>query len=269
MRATSYLLIAVALAIVLLSLGQTLRIDAVRGVAQTVFEPFQAIFAGAGDGIHGFVTSITSIGDTEDENRRLRQEIGDLRRRLDALQAQRATDQMLRDSLGLRDTLNIHTIAAEVIGADPDGMAQALTIHAGTTRGLKQGMVVLGQHGLVGRVVAVQANSAQVRLISDPALPVNVQTSTAHVGGTLKVSQGRLALEIVGSPIDLKIPTGEVLVTSGLGGNFPKGIPIAEVARFQYQPAQVIQAADVAPLDDLSHLEYVLVDLDFVPDFAG
>lgn len=269
LRATSYLLAAVALAIVLLSVGQSLRIEAVRGAAQTVFEPLQAVFAAAGDGLGGFFGSIASIGGAEDENRRLRQQVGDLQRRLDSLEALRATDAQLRASLELRDSLNIHTVAAEVIGTDPDGMAQTITIHAGSGRGLKVGMAVLGQRGLVGRIVAAQRSSSQVRLISDPALPVNVVTSTDHVGGTLKVSQAHLLMEIPGSPIDLKIPTGEVLVTSGLGGNFPKGIPVAEVVKFEYKPAEVIQSGEVAPLDDLAHLEYVLVDMDFVPELAG
>jgi rod shape-determining protein MreC len=127
-------------------------------------------------------------------------------------------------------------------------------------------MSVLAQHGLVGRVISVQSGTASVRLISDPQLPVNVELATSHMGGTIKVSNGQLMEEILGAPTDLKLSRGDLLVTSGLGGNYPKGLPVAAVVKFQYRPAEIAQTADVAPLDDLARLEYVIVDTDFAPE---
>jgi rod shape-determining protein MreC len=264
-RATSYFVVALALAILLLLLGQTLRFDAVRNVAATIAEPFQSAFSGAGNGVRDFIGTVASIGSTADENRRLKQQVADLQRQLAASDQLQVTDQQLRDSLGLRNDLKIHTVAATVIGMDPEEMSQSMTISIGSRQGIQKGMSVLGQRGLVGKVVAVQGSSSQVRLISDPSLPVNVELARTHLGGTLRIKDGGLVVEILGAPTDVKLDTSDVLVTSGLGGNFPKGLPVAEIAKFQYQPAQVAQVAEVAPLDDLSRLEYVLVDTDFVP----
>ena len=265
-RATSYLVVAVILAVLLLGLGQLMRFDAVRGVAATVFEPFQITFASTGNGARDFIGTITAIGHTSSENKRLKSQVADLQRQLAASDQLQVTDQQLRDSLGLRNNLKIHTVTAQVIGLDPEQMSQAMTIGIGSQKGIKPGMSVLGQRGLVGRVVSVQANSAQVRLISDTSLPVNVELAKTHLGGTLKVRGGDLVVEILGAPTDLKLDPGDVLVTSGLGGNFPKGLPVAEISQFHYQPAQVAQVAQISPLDDLTRLEYVLVDTDFFPE---
>jgi rod shape-determining protein MreC len=265
-RATSYFVVAVIVALILLVLGQALRFDAVRGVAATVFQPFQVAFASTGMEARDLVGTITSIGDTAEENRRLKQQVADLQRQLAASDQLQVTDQQLRDMLGLRNDLKVHTVSAQVIGLDPERMSQAMTIGTGSQKGIRPGMSVLGQRGLVGRVIAVQANSAQVRLISDTSLPVNVELAKTHLGGTLKVRGGDLVVEILGAPTDTKLDAGDVLVTSGLGGNFPKGLPVAEISDFHYQPAEVAQVARIAPLDDLGRLEYVMVDTDFVPE---
>jgi rod shape-determining protein MreC len=265
-RATSYFLIAVVVALVLIILGQALRFDTVRGVAASVAEPFQVTLTGAGDGVRGFISTITSIGDTADENRRLKQQVADLQRQLASSDQLQVTDQQLRDLIGLRNTLKIHTVAAEVIGLDPERLSQGMTMNVGQSQGVRPGMAVLGQRGLVGKVVSAQSSSAQVRLISDANLPVNVELAKTHLGGTLKISESRLVVQILGAPTDLKLDPGDILVTSGLGGNFPKGIPVAEVSHFRYQPAQVAQVVEIAPLDDLTRLEFVMVDTDFVPE---
>jgi rod shape-determining protein MreC len=265
-RATSYLVVALVVALLLLVLGQALRFDAVRGAAATVFQPFQVAFASTGFGARDFFATISSIGDTSAENRRLKQQVADLQRQLAASDQLQVTDQQLRDMLSLRNDLKVHTVAAQVIGLDPERMSQAMTIGIGAQKGVRPGMSVLGQRGLVGRVTSVQANSAQVRLISDSTLPVNVELAKTHLGGTLKVREGDLVVEILGAPTDVRLEQGDVLVTSGLGGNFPKGLPVAEISEFKYQPAQVAQVARIAPLDDLTRLEYVMVDTDFVPE---
>ncbi|MFN2464361.1 MAG: rod shape-determining protein MreC [Candidatus Dormibacteria bacterium] len=265
MRATSVFVVAVALAIVLISVGENLRFGAVRGVAATIVEPVQAVMSGAGNGIHDFFGAFTSLGDTAAENRRLRTRVAELERQLAAQRQLEVTNQQLARSLSLRDSLRLHTVGATVIALDPDRLSQAVTIDVGTKQGVRAGMSVLGQRGLVGRVIQVQGHSAQVRLITDPQLPVNVEMASSHLPGTLRVTSDRMTVQILGAPTDLKLLPGEVLVTSGLGGNFPKGLPVAELVNFRYQPYGVTQVAEVTPLDTLSRLEFVMVVTDFVP----
>jgi len=264
MRATSVLVVAVALAIVLIGVGENLRFGALRGVAATIGEPVQAMMAGAGNGLHDFFGAFTSLGDTANENRRLKSRVAELERQLATQRQLAVTNQQLTKSLNLRDILHIHTVGATVIALDPDRLSQAVTIDTGSKQGIRPGMSVLGQRGLVGKVMAVQSNSAQVRLIADPQLPVNVEMASDHLPGTLRVTSDKMTVQILGAPTDLKLLPGEVLVTSGLGGNFPKGLPVAALVNFKYQPYGVVQVAEVTPLDTLARLEYVMVDTDFV-----
>jgi rod shape-determining protein MreC len=265
-RATSYFVIAVALAIVLISVGQSLRFEAARAVTASVFAPVQGVVTGLSNGVGGVFSTLTSMGSLADENRRLKQQVADLQRQQGDRQLAGLTDEELKAMLGLRENLKIHTVAAEVIGLDPEALTQTITIHAGSDQGIRKGMSVLAQHGLVGRVLTVQSSSAAVRLISDAQLPVNVELATTHLGGTVKLANGQLVEEILGAPTDLKLSRGDLLVTSGLGGNYPKGLPVAQVLKFQYRPAEITQSAEVAPLDDLTRLEYVMVDTDFTPE---
>jgi rod shape-determining protein MreC len=268
LRATSFLAIAVVLAVVLLSFARVLHLDGMRDVAATVFEPFQAAFTGVGDGIRGAVSTIDSIGRVETENRALKQQVADLQRELTTARQAESTNRQLQQMLDLRAALNIHSIGADVIARDPDGLSPTITIRAGKNNGVRKGMAVLGPRGLVGRVVQVQGGTSQVQLISDPQNPVGVMLAQSHLSGSLRVSEGKMKVDIPSAPVDLRINTGDVLVTSGIGGNYPKGVPVAEVVHYQYQAYGAAQRADATPMDNLNRIEVVMVDLDFVPDIV-
>ena len=264
MRGASYFVVAVALAIVLISVGENLRFGVLRGAAATVAEPVQSLMTRAGTGLHDFLGALTSFGDAAGENHRLQSRVAVLERQLALQRGLVVTNQQLTESLGLRDSLHLHVVAATVIARDPERLSQAVTIDSGTRQGIRRGMSVLGQRGLIGKVVSVQANSSQVRLISDPTLPVNVEVAFNHLAGTLGATGDRRAVQLLGAPTDVKLQAGEIVVTSGLGGNFPRGLPVAELVSFKYQPYAVAQTAAATPLDALPRLEYVLVDTDFV-----
>ena len=264
-RATSLLIVAVALALALLSLGGT-RLAGARGLAATIFAPVQSVFSGVGDGARGLLSGVNSIGDMQRQNRDLKQQVADLQKQLIAARTDLSSNQQLQAMLDLRGSLAIHTVGAEVIARDPEGLTQSVTIRAGRNQGVKLGMAVLGQHGLVGRVVSVQGDVSQVRLVSDANSPVSVMLASSHLPGTLQMVEGHMKLEVPSAPINLRLSPGDVLVTSGLGGNFPKGVPVGEVVTYQYQAYGAVQLADATPLDQLDRIEYVQVDLDYVPD---
>ena len=191
-----------------------------------------------------------------------------MQRELTAARQNAQTNKDLRALLDLGGSLKVRTVGAQVIARDPEGLLPALTINIGSARGVKKGMVVLAQHGMVGRVVQVQQNSAQVDLVSDPQAPVNVMLATSHLTGTLHVSQERMLVDIPSAPVGLQVNPGEALVTSGIGGNYPKGLPVAQVVSYQYRAVSPVQQAQATPLDDLMRLEFLMVDLDFVPQLA-
>jgi len=268
-RATSFLIVAAVVAFALLSLGGATRLAGARGFAAAVFAPFQGAFSSVGDGFRGFADGLNSIGSLERENTQLKQQVADLQKQLIAARTDLSANQQLKAMLDLRSSIGAQTVGAEVIARDPEGLSQGLTVRAGGGAQVKVGMAVLGQHGLVGRVVAVHGAICQVQLISDAQSPVSVMLASSHLPGTLQIVGGAMKLEMPSAPVNLKLNPGDVLVTSGLGGNFPKDIPVAEVVRYQYQAYGAVQEADATPLDSLDRLEYVQIDLDFVPDLGS
>jgi rod shape-determining protein MreC len=265
LRATSYLIIAVALGLVLLSTARSLHLDGVRDVAGSVFEPVQGFFTGIGNGARDFFGTLTSVGQVAEENRALKRQVAQLQQELTKAKSTELTNQQLQALLDLRTSLKVRTVGATVIARDPEGIAQVIVIRAGEQQGIRKGMAVLGQHGLIGRVVTVRAGTSQVILITDPNNPVNVMLATTHLPGTVMINQGKMTVAFPSAPTDLKIDTGAALVSSGVGGNYPAGLPVAAIAKYQYQAYNQAQIADVAPLDDVSRIEVVEVDLDFAP----
>ena len=104
-RATSYFVIALALAIVLISVGQSLHFEAARSVTATVLAPVQGLVTSVTNGVGGVFSTLTSIGSLADENRQLKQRVADLQRQLGDRQLAGVTDQQLKAMLGLRGGL--------------------------------------------------------------------------------------------------------------------------------------------------------------------
>jgi rod shape-determining protein MreC len=155
-------------------------------------------------------------------------------------------------------------IAAAVIGRDPNPFYHYVIVNRGSDDGLRSGMPVVTQQGLVGQIDSVTSGAARVQLINDPASSVNVllqQSSTdAIVVGSVT---GELSLEVV--PQDVTVQSGELVVTSGLGGNYPPNLVVGQVSTVRKQDYELFQTASVQPAVDFEQLEIVLVIVNFLP----
>jgi rod shape-determining protein MreC len=148
--------------------------------------------------------------------------------------------------------------AATVIGREISPFLQYIIIDKGTEDGVRFGMPVVTQQGLVGRVDAVIANAARVKLITDSTSVVNVRLQSAEVEAQLQGSlTGDISLDMI--PLDLNIEPGDVVLTSGLGGNFPPNIFIGQVLSTQRRENALFQTASVQPIVDFSSINAVLV----------
>jgi rod shape-determining protein MreC len=162
---------------------------------------------------------------------------------------------------------------ADVIGRDTTGLLRTVTISLGTRDGIAVGMPVVTELGLVGRVSAVTAISAQVRLIIDPGSFVNARLQDTRqegqvVPGSIQgTSAGDLRMTFIPLPVrdSDRIADGEVVITSGIGGSFPRGIIIGQVTSSRLDDSRLFQEAEVRSLVNFSRLEYVLVITNFEP----
>jgi rod shape-determining protein MreC len=149
-------------------------------------------------------------------------------------------------------------IAATVIGREISPFLQYIIIDRGTNQGVRYGMPVVTQQGLVGRVDAVIAGAARVKLITDTTSVVNIRLQSAGIEAQLVGSlTGDVSLEMI--PLDQVVEAGDVVLTSGLGGNFPPNVFVGQVLSTQRRDNALFQTASVQPIVDFESISAVLV----------
>jgi rod shape-determining protein MreC len=154
--------------------------------------------------------------------------------------------------------------AATVVATDPSPFLQYVIINSGSDDGLRRGMPVVTQQGLVGRISGVTAAAARVQLIIDPNSTVNIRLepsgAQAMIAGQIT---GDISLEMIPQEADVK--AGDLVLTSGLGGGFPANILIGQVSGVRKRDQDLFQRASVQPVVDFSQLTIVLVITNFQP----
>ena len=149
-------------------------------------------------------------------------------------------------------------IAATVIGREISPFLQYIIIDRGTNHGVRYGMPVVTQQGLVGRVDAVIAGAARVKLITDTTSVVNIRLQSAGIEAQLVGSlTGDVSLDMI--PLDQVVEPGDVVLTSGLGGNFPPNVFVGQVLSTQRRDNALFQTATVQPIVDFESISAVLV----------
>jgi rod shape-determining protein MreC len=125
-------------------------------------------------------------------------------------------------------------------------------------------MPVVTDQGLVGRVDAVIADAARVQLITDPASSVNVRLQNAETEAALSGSMtGDVTLDLI--PQDPDVQTGDLVLTSGLGGGYPPDLIVGQVVNVRTREFDLFQQATVQPVVDFNRLQIVLVIVNFKP----
>ncbi|NLN69747.1 MAG: rod shape-determining protein MreC [Chloroflexi bacterium] len=153
-------------------------------------------------------------------------------------------------------------IAATVIGREISPFLQYIIIDRGTNHGVFYGMPVVTQQGLVGQVDAVIAGAARVKLITDSTSVVNIRLKSAGIEAQLVGSlTGDVSLDMI--PLDVFVEPGDVVLTSGLGGNFPSNLFVGQVLSIQRRENALFQTASVQPIVDFESINAVLVVSDF------
>jgi len=153
-------------------------------------------------------------------------------------------------------------IAAAVIGKDPSPFLHYIIIDHGSDDGIRYGMPVVTQQGLVGRVEAVTASASRIQLINNPKTIVNVrlqnQNTDAQVTGSIT---GDIYLKMVAQNVSLN--EGDILLTSGLGGNYPTDVLVGQITNIEKTENELFQSANVQPVVDFDALRAVLVITNF------
>lgn len=241
-----------------------------------ILTPVEDVVAIPLNGLSGFFNrlSLSINAAIEDLNN-----LGQLRARIAALEEQLARRQV--ESIQLREAASDYErlisllnytsaledqdfLTADVIAVEQTGIARTIIINRGTRDGIAVGMPVTTDLGLVGRIIRVSANAAQVQLINDEnsAVSSRLQATRAH-GSIIGQASGVLRLTMV--DLDEEIQQGDLVITSGLGGNFPADILVGQVTSVRQFEFELFQEAEVRSLIDFETLEVVLVITSFEP----
>jgi rod shape-determining protein MreC len=251
------------LGILLLALGGYLT--PLSRVALSPFVGVQTWLAERYQAMRDFLTTPRDVTRLTQRNAELEAEIARLQSQIIELQQQNSELEVLSALLDFaRDNPGPEYLTAAVIGRDPSPFLHYIIINRGSDDGLRRGMPVVSSQGLVGRVAAVTAGAARVQLITDPGSSVNVRVEPSGAEAMLAGSiTGETTIESI--PQEANAQIGDLVLTSGLGGNYPADILIGQLSGVRKLPVELFQSASVQPIVDFARLKVVLVITNFQP----
>ena len=201
------------------------------------------------------------------QNEQLRQENDVLRQQVRALGETGRENMRLQELLSLKERTAFHAVTARVIGRDASNWWKSLQIDRGSNDGLRKNMAVLNADGLIGKTISVTKGEARVLLLTDPNCKVSARLQNAREPGVaagIETSfsfSPRCVMNYVNR--DAKITPGEPVISSGLGGVFPKGILLGTVTRAALnKQTGMYQDVEIKPAVDFHRLEEVVVILE-------
>ena len=203
------------------------------------------------------ISSVDEFRSVVHENEMLKEENARLRQ--ETYYASEALQELARLHALVRfdDKWDYPIVTARVVGHNPGRFLTTLVINRGTSRGVKEDMPVFSMNGLVGKVSKATLTHSRVQLLVDPNLKLSVLERRTRVVGFLESVDGRTLSAMI--PTHAGVKVGDTLITSGLGGIFPKGIPVGTVTQIRPSDLEVMQLMDVMPFQEFSSLEEVFV----------
>ncbi len=263
-RRTGFLLVVVLLAHVLLIFAQVSTASGVAVLEAATFAVFSQIQRGASaasDGIRGVWRGYVALRGVRAENDSLRHQVSELRFQIQERRALVSRTLQLERLLELRASLDLFTAAADVIAADATPWFRTVTIDKGVEDGLRSDMAVIAPTGVVGRIVGeLGPSAAKIQLIIDRNAAAGAMIERTRTAGVVVGSDDAplLHMEYVSNLEEVGV--GDLVVTSGIDGIYPRGFAIGRV-RSAERGAGLYRAIEVEPAVDFSRLSEVLVVL--------
>jgi rod shape-determining protein MreC len=250
----------VLIAVTLLVIGKyTHWLEPVRSKLDVLTMPFYWV-SDVPERLSGWLDDrLLSRQEIEAENKLLRNKVRVQESRLQQMGALVADNLSLRQLMNSSEIVQDRVLVAKLIGVSPDPLVHKVVVDKGSNDGIYVGQPLLDAFGLMGQVVSVTPFSAQALLITDNshAIPVqvtrnNVRTVAEGIGNLYE-----LRLRYVSSTMDIK--AGDILVSSGLGGRFPVGYPVAQIETITFDPGEAFATVIAKPAARLDRSRHVLL----------
>lgn len=239
-------------------MGSGSPFEVVRGAFQTVTSPVRylgstvsAPFQGLGNIITNLTADQQTLSDLQEENQRLQARNAEL-------EEAEQTASRLQSLLDLQDSYNLQSTAARIISSSTDSWTSTVTIDKGSTSGLTVGMPIMASNGIIGQIIQCNPTTSVVRLVTDESSSISAMVQSSRAQGMINGSAtGQVTLELIRTGQTVEV--GDVVVTSGLGGVFPKGLPLGRVTSVENNPGSLYLDIVVEPFAHTENNEEVLV----------
>lgn len=215
--------------------------------------------------VTGIFENIKDLQNTYSENKELKSRLDGLAKLESDVQQLKKENTELREILDKKDSLSAYSpIQATVIGRNPDRWHEIIIINKGKTNGIEQNMAVVSSNGfIIGKVKSTQQFTSTIQLLTamDPTnrISAEIQGTDSYFGTIEGYDVERELLELKRIPYDAKIEKDQTVVTSGLGGIFPKGLPIGKVVDTEPDEFGLNQTAYVKPGANFYDIQNVMV----------
>lgn len=223
-----------------------------------VISPIDSAFNHISDGAKSVVGDYMDLLHVRDENAKLRNELTRVKSDRARLAELEVENHHLAELLELKDVLGTKAVAANVIGSDATGVSRTLILASGSDEGLRPGMAVLANQGVVGKIIAVSPSASRVLLINDhnSALDGFDQITRAR-GIVAGIVDDGLILKYADRSQDIQ--PGDTVVTSGLDGIFPRGLLVGTIQSVRREGPGLFLGVKITPAVDFRQLEQVLI----------
>lgn len=257
-----FLLVVAALLFFLNSFGY---LNSLKGFVIYVAGPTQSVFQSSSMKVDDFLHTLEGIDKFKKENLELRKKNLQLARELSQLKELERKNKILEKQLGfsndicLQDGLCIEWKTGRVVGRNPDNYGKYLTINLGKKQKIEKNQAVVISGGiLIGKVAEVFDDFSRVMLITSSESSVNSLTQTTRANGIVKGKYAAgVKLEMINQ--NENIISGDLVITSGLEENVPKGLLIGKISNIEESPNMVFKQADIELFDNLDHIEEIFI----------
>ncbi len=228
-------------------------------VVLAVSSPLQRLLTSGIEGAKGGVDGYVALRGARDERDTCVAELSAARADLNALREAKAENERLRAALAYTETTVEPELTARIIGVNASPHFISLRINRGEGDGVRVGMPVLTHDGIVGQVSRVVGGTADVMLVADPSSRLGAVVQRTRVRGTVVGAGGGAPLTLDNVLHDDDVVDGDVIITSGTDGLFPKGLVIGKVEKVTREANAMFLKATVTPAADLRKVEEVLL----------
>lgn len=258
--ATVRVMVMVALSLAMMLIDhRTQQFEKFRNILQTVVYPVMFISTIPREMIRGVTGSMEMSSNLQTDNESLRQENLLLHSRLEKLHSLEADNRRLKRLLGQSEQIAEHVLLAELVEVSLEPYTQKISLNKGSSDDVYVGQPVINGDGVIGQVVHTSQFQSTVTLLTDPGSAIPVMVMRNGLRGVLFGTGVRNKLAMPYLTADADILVGDLLISSGMGGRFPTGYPVATVTEVRQDPSDEFLTINTLPVTQLDHGREVLL----------